>query len=207
MKTLAAMLLSVLFVLGFAANASAQRSTTQGWVFGFDLGGAAVSFENKPSDGAGLVGARIGYGLNKIVTVYLDAYETDVDVRGFDPFDKVTFGHVDLGLRLHLSNSRRRWIPYGDVAVTSWPLSDVLKNGERTTTNFTGRPPYSLGGGLAIYLSDALALDLNIKGGRGGFRDVEVGNLSAAEASEHSHEFIDITAESVRFTVGVSWWP
>lgn len=206
MKTLGGLLLSVLLVLSSVVDASAQRSTTEGWVFGFDLGGAAVSFESKPRDGAGLVGARIGYGLNKVVTVYLDAYETDVDVREFEPFDKVTFGHVDLGLRLHLANRQRRWIPYADVAVTSWPLSDVLKNGERTTTNFTGRPPYSLGGGLAIYLSESLALDVNVKAGKGGFRDVEIGNLSAAE-SEPSHEFIDITAESARFTVGVSWWP
>ncbi len=80
----------------------------------------------------------------------LSAYETDVDVQEFDAFDKVTFGHVDFGMRLHLANSGRRWVPYGDLAVTFWPVSDILKNGERTTTDFSGRPPYSLGGGLAI---------------------------------------------------------
>ena len=96
---------------GSVVDGNAQQSTTEGWVFGFDLGGAAVSVENKPSDGAGLVGARVGYGLNRILTVYLSAYEADVDVLGFDAFDKVTFSHVDLGVRLHLANRRRRWVP------------------------------------------------------------------------------------------------
>ena len=76
-KALAAILFSVLLCLGSVVDASAQRSKTRGWVFGFDLGGAAVSFENKPRDRAGLVGARVGYGLNRIVTLYASAYEAD----------------------------------------------------------------------------------------------------------------------------------
>lgn len=47
---------------------------------------------------------------------------------------------------------------------------------------------------------------MNFKGGKGGFKDVEVGNISGSGTSEHSHTFLDIWAESVRFTVGVSWW-
>ena len=192
---------------GSVATDSDRRSTTEGWVFGFDLGGAAVSLDHKPSDRAGLVGARVGYGLNRIVTLYASAYETDVDVPEFDAFDKAAFGHLDLGMRLHLANRRRRWVPYGDLAVTLWPVSDVLKNGERTTTDFEGRATSRLGGGLAIYLSEAWALDVNFKTGEGGFKDVEVSNLSGSETTEHSHTFLDIWAESARFTVGVSWWP
>ncbi len=207
-KTLAALLLSILVCLGSVVDASAQRSTTEGWVFGFDIGGAAVAFDNGPSDRAGLVGARVGYGLNRILTVYVGAYEADVDVREFDGFDKVTFGHLDVGVKLHLANSRRRWVPYGDVAFTSWPVSAVLKNGERTTTDFTGRPSLSLGGGLAVYLSEAWALDVNLKIGRnGGFKDVEIGNISAGLSEQHSHTFVGIEAASARLTVGVSWWP
>ena len=119
----------------------------------------------------------------------------------------MTFGHLDVGVRLHLANSRRRWVPYGDLAVTFWPVSDVLENGERTTTDFSGRSNYSLGGGLAIYLSEAWALDVNFKWGMGGFKDVEVGNISAGGTSEHLHTFLGIVAESARLTVGVSWWP
>ena len=206
-KTFAVMLFSVLLSLGSVVDASAQQSTTQGWVFGFDFGGAAVSFDNKPSDRGPLVGARVGYGLNRIVTLYADAYEADIDIHEFDKFDKVTFGHVDFGVRLHLANSRRRWVPYGDLAFTFWPVSDVLENGDQTTTDFSGVPTFSLGGGLAIYLSEAWALDVNFKWGKGQFKDVEVGNISAGGSEQHSHTFLDIDAASARLTVGVSWWP
>ena len=129
-KALATMLFSVLLCLGSVVDGNAQQSTTQGLLVGLDFGGATVSFNNMPSDSAGLVGGRIGYGFNRIFTAYVAAYEADVDVREFDGFDKVTFGHVDLGMRLHLANSRRRWVPYGELAITIWDVSDVLKNGE-----------------------------------------------------------------------------
>ena len=206
-KALATMLFSVLLCLGSVVAGSAQQSTTQGWVFGFDLGGEAVSFENKPSDRGVLVGPlRVGYGLNRIVTLYASASYADVDVEEFDAFDKVTSAHVDYGVRLHLANSRR-WVPYGDLALTFWPVSDVLKNGEHTTTDFSGLPSFSLGGGLAIYLSEAWALDVNFKLGKGYFKDVEVDNILDGGTSEHLHKFLDIHAESARLTVGVSWWP
>ena len=191
---------------GASVDASARQSTTQGWVLGFDVGGTAVSFENKPTDRTWLVGARVGYGLNSILTPYLDAYEADVFVQEFDAFDKVTFGRVDLGMRLHLASNRRRWVPYGDLALTFWPVSDVFKNGERTTSDFGGAG-LSLGGGLAIYLSEAWALDVNFKSSKGSFKDVEIGNISAGGSKQHSHTFLGIFAKSAQLTVGVSWWP
>ena len=83
---------------------------------------------------------------------------------------------------------------YGDLAVTFWPVSDILKNGERTTTDFSGRPPYSLGGGLAIYMSEAWALDVNFKAGQGGFKDVPAGDISIGGSAEHVHELLGIEA-------------
>lgn len=201
-----AMLFAVLLCLGSPLDA--QQSTTQGWVFGLDFGGVAISLDNKPSDRGPLVGGRIGYGLNRIVTLYAAAYEADVDTENFDAFDKVTFGHVDFGVRAHLANSRRRWVPYGDLALISiWPVSDVLKNGEQSTTDFSSVPTFSLGGGLAIYLSEKWALDVNVKLGTSAFRDVEVDNILTGKTSDHVHTFLDIPVESARFSVGISWWP
>ena len=77
------------------------------------------------------MGGRVGYGLNRTVTLYAGAYEADIDVDEFEAFDKVTFGHIDYGVRLHLANSRRRWVPYGDITFTFWPVRDALKNGEK----------------------------------------------------------------------------
>jgi hypothetical protein len=208
MKALAVLPFSLLVGLGSVVDASAQRSTTEGWVFGLDFGGAAVSFDHNDSDTGPLVDGRLGYGLNSVVTVYMDAYEADIVVDKFDAFDNVTFGHIDYGVRLHLPNGRRRWVPYADLAVfTFWPVSDVLENGEQTTTDFSAVPSSSLGAGLAIYLSAAWALDVNVRLGTGHFADVEVGNVAASETTEHVHRFVDIDAESARLTVGVSWWP
>ena len=199
--------LAVLLCLGSAVDAGAQQSTTQGLVFGFDFGGTAVSFENNPSDTGPLVGARFGYGLNRIVTLYLGAYEADVDVHKFDAFDKVTFGYIDYVVRLHLPNSRRRWVPYVDLTFTQWPATDVMKNGERTTTDFSAVSGSHLGAGLAVYLTEVWALDVNLKGGMSTFKDVEVGNISSGGTSGHVHEFLDIDAESTRLSVGITWWP
>ena len=206
-RKFAAIWISVVLSFVFAADASAQRSTTRGLVFGLDFGGASVSFDDNPRDRGGLVGGRIGYGLSRILTLYGGAYEADVDTHAFDAFDKVTFGHIDLGVRLHWANSRRRWVPYGDLAITWWPVSHVLENGEITTTDFSAIPTSSLGGGLAIYLSEAWALDVNIKVGNSVFKDVEIGNISTGRSEQHSHTFHNIHAASARLSVGVSWWP
>ena len=114
-------LLPVLLCLGCIAEGSAQTSGTQGWVIGLEFGRAAVSFGNDPGDGAALVGARIGRAVNRIVTPYLGVAYADIESRGIEAFDNVTFAHVDLGVRLRLPEVRRRWVPYADLALTYWP--------------------------------------------------------------------------------------
>lgn len=190
-----------LLVLGCLAPelAGAALSTTDGWMIGMEVGGAFVSFEDDPRDRAGLFGARAGYGLNRVVTPYLAVYEADVDTPERGHFDQVTFGGYDLGVRLHLADDRRRWVPYGDVAATFWMVPDVLEDGEpsRTTPDFDGKG-FSLGGGLAFYLSNKWAVDVNCKWSRGGFDQVPVGGAIGGLA---------LDASSVRVSVGVSWWP
>ena len=200
-RTLAAMPCSVLLCLGSAADAGAQQSAARGWMVGLDFGGSVVAFETAPPDAGALVGARIGYGLRERLSLYLGIYEADADVREFEAFDKVTFGRYDLGVRLHPAAAGRRWVPFADVAFTDRIVSDVLRNGERSAGDFSGAV-LSLGGGLAVHLSDAWALDVSAKWGRGEFRDVRTGDAAAG-----AHEVLDVQAAAVRLTVGVSWWP
>lgn len=54
------------------------------------------------------------------MTLYAAAYEADIDVDEFDAFDKVTFGHVDYGVRLHLVNRHHRLVPYADLALLTF---------------------------------------------------------------------------------------
>ena len=102
----------------------------------------------------------------------------------------MTFSHVDVGVRLHLAG-RRRWVPYGDLALTFWRISDVVRNGHPTTTDLTSAPTLGIGGGLAIYLSESWALDLNVKTARGRF----------------SGAAPPLDAASARLGVGLAWWP
>ena len=199
-------LLVVLFCLGCAVEGSAQTARTQGWTLGLDSGATTVSFGSDPGDGAVLVGVRMGHGLNRIVTPYLGMGYGTIDSHGIEAFDKVKFGHIDLGARLHLAADRRRWIPYGDLALTLWLVTDVLENGEWTSTDFTSRPTLTVGGGLALYLSEAWALDVNIKAGKGRFQDVPGDNIPRGGTSGHPGTLPDLDAASVRLGVGVSWW-
>ena len=197
----ATMVAAVLLCLGIAVDGSAQQPMTQGLMVGLDVGGAAVSFENQPCDRAGMVGARAGYGLNRILTLYLGIYEADVDTPGFRAFDKVTLGHVDLGARLHLHLARSRWVPYVDPAWTLRIVQHVPENAELNSGDFSSAA-FSLGGGLAVYHSDTRALDLNLKWGKGVFKGAPVGDPRAGGL-----DGLDLDAASVRFTVGFSWWP
>lgn len=171
-------------------------------MLGMDVGPSSLSLGNKSSSGVsddgGLVGARVGYGLNRVVTPYVGMYEADFDSPAFDAFDKATIGRVDLGTRLHLA-SDRRWTPYGDVALTLQIVSDVFRDGQqRRTEGFTGTA-FSAGGGVAFYLSKKWALDVNVKWGMGRFSNVRLDDLAIPGLS--------VGARSTRYTLGVSWWP
>ena len=201
------LLLPVLFCLASVAGSGAQPARTQGWVLGLGSGAAAVSFESGPGDGAALVDLRIGYGLDRVFTLYLGGAYADIRSRGLEAFDRVTFAHVDLGVRLHLAGGRRRWVPYGDLALTFWQVSDVVENGEETAADFTSMPTFSVGGGVAIHLSESWALDVNVKAARGTFRDVPAGNIPIGGTSRHRGTPLHLDAASARLGVGVSWWP
>lgn len=199
-------LLPALCCLGCAVEAAAQPARTQGWTLGLDSGATIVSFGSDPGDGAVLVGVRIGHGLNRVVTPYLGLAYGTIDTPGLEAFDKVKFGHVDIGARLHLPNARRRWVPYGDVALTFWPVTDVLESGKWTTTDFTSRPTFTVGGGVAVHLSEAWALDVNVKAGRGTFEDFPASRIATRGTGGRRGALPGLDATSVRLGVGVSWW-
>ena len=197
--------LPVLFSLACVAEGNAQPSTTQGWVAAVHAGAAAVSFGSDPGDGAALVGARIGHGLNPVVTPYVGVAYAAIESRGLEAFDRVTFAYLDLGVRLHLPPGSRRWVPYGDLSMTFWPVTDVMKKNERGA-DFRSGPTLSAGGGLLIYLSEARALDVNVRAGTGTFEDVPVGGVPAHGTRGRPGARLDLEAASVRLAVGVSWW-
>lgn len=200
-------LLPVLVCLASAVEGNAQPSGTQGWMLGVESGATSVSLGGNPGDGAALVGARIGWRLNRMVIPYLGTAYADIESRGLDNFERLTFAHVDVGARLHLAAGLRRWVPYGDLALTWWPVTDVLRDGKPTNTDFTSGPTLSMGGGFAVYLSETWALDVNVKAGKGRFVDVPIGAVRTGGTGGHSAARNDLDATSIRLGVGLSWWP
>ena len=84
-------------------------------------------------------------------------------------------------------------------------MTDVVEKDERAA-DFRSMPILGVGGGLLIYLSEAQALDVNVKWGRGTFEDVPAGGVPAHRARGRPDALLDLDAVSVRLAVGISWW-
>ncbi len=197
--------LPALFCLACVVEGGAQPPRTQGWVAGAHSGAAFVSFGSDPADGAALVGARIGRGVNPVVAPYVGVAYAAIESRGLESFDSVTFGYVDLGVRLHLDRGPRRWVPYGDLALTFRPVTDVIENGERRA-DFMGVAALGVGGGFLVYLSEARALDVNVKWEQGAVQDGPARDALPHRTRGRPDAVLDLDATSVRLAVGISWW-
>jgi len=199
-------LIGALSLLAALASTTAplagQKSTTRGLNLGVHLQGASLSVEDADSDGGGGLGFRIGYGINRIITLYLEADGVSVDSKNADLFQGTwTLGHADLGARFHFANTLRSWVPYLEVAVGARGASidDAEADGEELgDVSFSGGS-FSFGGGIYAYFSRTLALDVGLKVSGGEFTEVDLGPISLNN--------LDIDANSTRFKVGIVWWP
>ena len=179
-----------------------QKSTTRGMNLGVHLQAASLSVQNGDSDGGGGIGFRVGYGLNRIVTLYFEVDGISVDSEGSDEFQGTwTLGHADFGARFHFANTLRSWVPYLDVALGARGASvnNAEADGEAVgDISFSGGS-FSVGGGIDVYFSQTLALDVGVKFSGGEFTKVDLGAVSLND--------LDIDAQSTRFKVGIVWWP
>jgi hypothetical protein len=179
-----------------------QKSTTRGLNLGVHLQASSLSVQDGDADSGGGLGLRVGYGLNRIVTLYFEMDGVSVDSESADEFQGTwTLGHVDLGARFHFANTLRSWVPYLDVAVGARAASvnDVEVNGQSVgDISFSGGS-ISFGGGIYAYFSQTFALDVGVKFSGGEFTELDLGSVSLNN--------LDIDANSTRFKVGIVWWP
>jgi hypothetical protein len=179
-----------------------QESTTRGLNLGFHLQAASLSVQEEEGEGGGGAGFRIGYGINRIVTLYFEADGVSVSSENSDEFQGTwTLAHADLGARFHFANTLRSWVPYLDVAFGARGASvkDVEANGESIGDITFNGGSFSFGGGINLYFKQTFAMDVGLKFSDGTFNEVELGAVSLNN--------LDIDATSVRFKVGVVWWP
>lgn len=192
----------IVLLLTLPAGTVAQSSTTRGLSLGFHLSGASLAVEGEDSNGAAGGGLSVGYGFNRNFMLFaqLDGAQFDDQVSG-DVQGDWRLGHVDLGVRYHFASTLRRWVPYAQAAFTfrAVTVEDPTVDGvQRNEVELSGGG-LTLGGGLAVYLSEAFSLDAQLLFTGGEFTTLRVDNVSASG--------FDVDATSGRFNLGVAWWP
>ncbi len=191
-----------LLLAGAALPLAGQKSTTRGLNLDFHLQGAALSVEGGASDGGGGAGIRVGYGFNRIVTLYLQVDGSSIDTQNAPQLSgQWAMAHADLGVRFHFANSLRSWVPYLEVAAGARAVSAAdaqVTPATQEDVSFNGGA-FTVGGGIYVYFTETLALDVGVKVSSGEFNEIEVGAVSVGN--------LDIDARSSRFGIGLVWWP
>jgi hypothetical protein len=194
-----ALLLAVL--VGVPSGASGQVSTTRGLSLGVYFQGASLSVEGGDPGNGGGGGLRVGYGINRTVTLFIRADGSQTDVEDATIVGQWTLAHGELGARFHFANALRRWVPFLEVAAGARTVSvndATVEGGSPADVSFSGGA-FSLGGGLGVYFNQTVALDLGLIWTGGEFTDIDVGNVTVSG--------FDIDARSFRFNLGLTFWP
>ena len=191
LATLAALLLC-------APSASAQRSDTKGLFLQLTLDAQSLNYNeddfSETDDGGGL-GLRAGWGVSRLVTLYLGAAGARIDGETNGVInEEYDWAGGELGVRLNF-RSGRTVVPYLDVA-----LRGVTAREDDIDLEFRGGGA-TLGGGIAVFLSPSVALDAGLRVGGGGFDEVQLGRLSADIDED------DFGYGEGRFSVGLTLYP
>ena len=148
------------------------------------------------------MGFRAGYGFNRIVTGFVEFDGSQIDVQKSAPiFGSWQLAHAEVGARFHFASSLRRWVPYVETSVGARAVKvlDARVNSQDAgTVSFNGGA-FTLGTGLSAYFKPTLAFDVSLKWTGGRFTEVDLGDVALQN--------LDIEAASVRFGVGLVWWP
>lgn len=189
-------------LLLFATPVTGQRSTVRGLHLGFQLQGASLTVEGSDRAEGGGAGFRVGYGFNRVVTLFMEADGVTIEAGDPDIFSgDWTLGHAELGARFHFSDSLRAWVPFLEVSAGGRAASIksvVAGNQNWEDVNVSGGV-LTMGGGIYAYFIETLALEVDLKLSWGKFNEIDLGPLSIND--------LDIDANSARFKVGIVWWP
>jgi opacity protein-like surface antigen len=199
--TTTATLLTASALLLLAAPANAQESTTRGFTIGVHLSGASLQVESQDRNNAGGGGLRLGYGVNRRITIFVQGDGARFDEQSTGAIDgDWTMAHFDLGARLNFANSLRSWVPFleGALGYRAVSVSNPIVEGTPRNELRLEGAGLTFGGGLAFYFAESFALDLALLWTGGEFRTVRVDNVSVGG--------FDFDANSSRLNLGVAWW-
>ena len=191
---------ALLLAIAPQSQLSAQKSTTRGFNLGAHLQGASYTIEAQDPQEAGGFGIRAGYGLNRIITLYLGVDGAQVELQDSTVSGDWSLAHVDVGVRFHFANSLRRWVPYLDAAVGARAVTvkNAVVNGNSSANASLNGAAFSAGGGLYVFFNESLAMDVGVKASTGEFNKIDIGALSLSN--------LDLDVKSTRFNLGIVWW-
>ena len=157
------------------AGSTYIASNTEKLFLQFSLDGQQLIFSEDrrdANDTGGGISARAGWGFSQLFTLYLGLNGARMEGRG-NPFveDDYDWGAVEIGGRFNF-RSGKQLVPFADVA-----LRGVAAVREDIDLEFLGGG-ITLGGGVAYFVSPAIALEAGFRFGGGGFNEVRVGALS-----------------------------
>ncbi|MBC7898169.1 MAG: outer membrane beta-barrel protein [Cytophagaceae bacterium] len=183
-----------------------QVSTTRGLSVGVHVIGTSLATEGNDTRSGGGLSARLGYGFNRIVTgfVHIDGSEIEIPEEqgnGAGLTGAWSMAHAEVGARFHFANSLRRWVPYLETSAGARVVSvkDARVNGQDAgKVDFNGGA-FTVGGGVSTFFRQTLAFDVNLKVTGGQFTEIDLGGVALQN--------LEIEATSVRFGVGIIWWP
>jgi len=192
------------FLASTAADVRAQdeerlvKSNTERLFLQVTLDGQSVDYREdafSETDSGGGLTLRAGWGVSPLVTLYagVTGATIDGDTNGITD-DAYSFGGGELGVRFNF-RSGRSLVPYADVA-----LRGVAATEEDLDLEFRGGG-ITLGGGVAYYVTPAIAIDAGLHFGGGRFNEVQVGDLTADIDSD------DFGYGEGRLSFGLSFYP
>ena len=185
-------------VILFATSAVAQTTNAKSRAAGFFLGGGldgesiVVYGDPNVEESGGGVDFTIGYGFSQHWSLYAQANASQIAAAGGGEY---SLAHFDVGTRIHFRAGSHTVVPFLQVALTGRAAVDDI-NGTTTTSSGGG---ISLGTGLNLHFTPAVAFSTSIMWTLGAFDTFKVGDRTLDGSS--------IVAGSTRVHFGVVWFP
>lgn len=177
------------------------RSATRGFTVGGGLLGTSVStdFGGKDEmDQGGGFNVEVGWGFTPKLTVFLGLSGSEVDPDG-NLSDDYRLGQADLGIRYLFRGTDKQVRPYLEGALSAREIRSDDGDGPNSVTLKSRGGGLTGGGGVQIFFSPRVALDIGL--------DATGGSFSEFKRNGVDIPFPDVDATSTNLRLGVRFWP